>query len=429
MLFILDREDYTQSCLLESTKLHEISPTFNDLHLNSAHRVALDNSAEGLTGVFVLLCNESVPELLPVPLNEALETSKLEDRSTPGQRVKERAAEKSRAKREFAQELRNTQDSSNPDWPKVYDSLFRIAFSKRNHGFPRNDAAAAMPQIEGIITVSKKYVCFEKVKATIVSLFLEYIQHRTLWEAIEQAPARWVRIAVALESRLIYDEAFKHLVGMGANHAASKTLDHGLPTEIQATVSGRSHVLYNERMAVERNLMLLTLPSVDPSRRGPQTQQHPSRFANQHNRPIEYSTVNILTDWLKAHIGEFDQRDAAIEPIGPLDGICDHKNGCCTVAGFCGVIYAGGNAYLPSEDVCKDWSAPFPKSDAKIKSALEVLKAQASELVAGFVTSDLQLAGKDKLPYLSRVKVGLEDVPWDTECKDEDYDGVDEDED
>lgn len=420
MLIVLDRKDLAKSILVQSLNLRHISDPFKNLCSVLEQEFSRISTDSGLKAVLVLDDKSPTPDLVATPLDEDLSPPKVEEESAtskPSRRI-------TRTKRESSDDTQPSQvdETSKPNWPKAYDSLFRIALGKRGHGLPETDAELALPRIEDLIAAARKHQALRKIRNVFDRLFLEYIQHCTLFKAIEQAPARWVNIAIALEDRLIYDEAFKHLVGRSANHAAGVQY-HDLPEKVQKIISTKGHALHDERMLVERKLMLLTLPSIDTSSQKAPSQQKPSQFISQHNRPTEYSTRNIFTDWLKAHMTYLDDEGAEIPE---LDGVCNHELGCRTVAGFYRVVYTGGNSYLPGDVVCEEWNVRFTKhSDAKVKGALEALKTAASGIVAAFVASELQLAGKDRLDYLTCVKVGSEDVPWDEECKDEDDDDMD----
>lgn len=420
MLIVLDRKDLAKSILVQTLNLRHISDSFKNLCSVSELESPQGSSESDLKAVLVLDGKNPIPDLLATPLDEDLSPPEAEEESVtskPSRRI-------TRTKQESSAVTQPSQVdvTSKPDWPKAYDSLFRIALGKRGHGLPERDAELALPRIEDLIAVAKRYQALGKIRNIFDRLFLEYIQHCTLFKAIEQAPTRWVNIAIALEHRLIYDEAFKHLVGRGANHAAGVQY-HNLPEKVQKIISDKAHTLHDERMLVERKLMLLTLPSLDTSSQKAPSQQKPSQFISQHNRPTEYSTRNIFTDWLKAHMTYLDDEEAEIPE---LDGVCNHELGCRTVAGFYRVVYTSGNSYLPGDVVCEEWNVRFTKhSDAKVKGALEALKMAASGIVAALVASELQLAGNDRLDYLTCVKVGSADVPWDEECKDEDDDDMD----
>jgi hypothetical protein len=61
----------------------------------------------------------------------------------------------------------------------------------------------------------------------------------------------------------VYEEAFKHLVGISAGSKADQHFD-GLPDEVQATIQRRSRELYNLRRDVNEDLLLISLAPSPP---------------------------------------------------------------------------------------------------------------------------------------------------------------------
>jgi len=308
------------------------------------------------------------------------------------------------------------------DWAKACDSLLRIITRVRPHGVSKTEPATALPQIEGIIRIAQKYDVIHAVQSDFDSLFFGYVGSGKFWELIAQEHVRCLKIGIALKDLPVYEEAFKRLVGIGAN---SKTGVHfaGLDGEIQATIQRRSRELYNLRRDVNEDLLLISLAAECPYE-----SIYPSSTVSQNHSPDAYSTVNIFRDWMAEHIG-YLRGDTSQAPA-PFY-LCDHKNGCDTVAGFYRAIAADKDAYLPSDVVWELFDESFLQQEGDldpdvVRLPLEELKARASEHVAGLVKSTLHLPSKDGLDYLTCVTVGPEDVPWDFSGKDgesEDSDG------
>ena len=305
------------------------------------------------------------------------------------------------------------------DWPRACDSLLRSIINRqRAHGVSKKDLAAALPQIEGIVSIAQKHGLAHEVHGDFDSLFLEYIGNDSFWELIAKEPVRCLRIGMALRNLPVYEEAFKHLVGMSANSKAGKRF-RGLPDEIQANLQRRSRELYNLRRDVNEDLFLISLPAQPPV-----SLQYPSITVSQQDEPDAYSTVNIFRDWMADHIGYL--RGNTSEPPHPYY-LCGHEGGCNTIAGFYSIIAAGGEAYLPFDTVWDDFNKDFLQQDEEdpneldhgaVKEPLAELKTQASKLVSDLAKSTLHLPSTDGLDYLTCVKVGPEDVPWDVSDKD-----------
>lgn len=318
--------------------------------------------------------------------------------------------------------------ASETDWPKACDSLLRsIITRQRTHGISRKDLAAALSQIEGVVSIAQRYGLAHEVQSEFDSLFLEYVGNGKFWGLIAQEPVRCLKIGIALQKLPVYEEAFKHLVGMSANSKAGTHFD-GLSDDIQAIVDRRSRELYNLRRDVNEDLLLISLAADSQ-----QPCEYPSSTVSQHNRPDEYSTVNIFRDWMAEHIGYLRSDDSGAAPAYYL---CDHKSGCNTVAGFYCAIVAGRGAYLPVGMVWETFSDSFlhdPEGEGGefdmdiVRLPLEALKAKASKFAHRLGKSTLHLPSKDELEYLTCVTVRPEDVPWDVggnegECEDSDGD-------
>lgn len=321
-------------------------------------------------------------------------------------------------------------------WVKAYYSFFHMLDSQHNHKIPKKGPESALPQIERVLKIAREYQARHRLSTAFDVLFLGYIQKGMLWKAIENAPQQWLNVGIELHSRVVFDEAFKHLVGKSANCEEGIHFSE-LEGDMQRLVLQRSDELYCKRMRVEKALLMLTLPSKPKSTRGPNPNTAPEStddgtFVSQHARPIEYSTVNIFRDWMAAHIGALDNLGKLSDEkdeIEDIKNICEHEQGCYTVEGFHRVISTGGNAYLDIEDVCKKWNqVNFGKfNDYRVKQALEALKTEASRLVAKLVVSTLKLEDKDAISYLTCVNVDPDDVPWKSEQDDESDDEMEED--
>ena len=433
MPIILDPNDYSKSCLVDLRDFCKASEAFATLYASSSAASQGCASEQGFTGVLVLgsLASESTPTFHPMPLD--CSPSDLVRPVKPAQEPNARHGKieavkiKLEGDRKTAGSISSGQNSINmtTDWPKAYGSLLRsIIKRQRAHGVSRKDFATALPQIEGIIGIAQRYTLVHQVQSDFDSLFLGYIGSGNFWESIAQEPVRCLEIGIALKNLPVYEEAFKHLVGMSANLKTAKRFG-GLPDDVQATVDRRSRELYNFRRDVNEDLLLISLGAESPDE-----SIYPSSNVSQTNSPDAYSTVNLFRDWMAEHIG-YLRDDTSRAPV-PFY-LCNHKIGCDTVAGFCRAIAAGKEAYLPFDSVWDLFDESFlqhpegPELDSDVVGTpLEALKGKASKYVGGLVKSTLHLPSKDKLKYLTCVTVGPEDVPWDARDKDgegEDSDG------
>jgi hypothetical protein len=381
-----------------------------------------------LKGFIILHVAGSTLELLPVPLDCALPrvTQPLVEARDPG--LYHAWAEKLKIKVEFDPKTADkiVCEQKGTDWPKACDSLIRSVFARQHaHGVSGKNLAVALPQIEGILSIAQKYGLAGHVQSDFDSLFLDCVGNGNFWELIAQEPVRCLKIGIALKKLPVYEEAFKHLVGMSANSKAGQHFD-GLPDDVQATIQRRSRELYDLRRDVNEDLLLISLAAESPCE-----SIYPSSTVSQYNSPDAYGTVNIFRDWMAEHIG-YLRGDTSHPPHEYY--MCNHSDGCKTVAGFYRAIATGGEAYLPGDLVWENFDEFFLQTpeggemmDADVvKEPLAELKAKAAQHAGGLVKSTLHLPGKDGLDYLTCVTLGREDVPWDISGKDgesEDSDG------
>lgn len=429
MLIVLGTEDdYSPSHLVSFKDFKQISEPLRKLCAQSEEMSKGCVSVDRLKSLAFLDLNEDVPELISIPLDFVLgESFKQEAESSSVEGGKTRhATGKASAKKPTNHSTASGNITKNC-WIKAYDSFLRIITQRPSCGLPEDDPKAAIPQIEAIVKLAQKYNAIDKVKNTFNALFLGYVQDRSLWPAIAGTLVKCINISIALESRLIFDEAFKHLVGKSANYEVPIEYP-GLPEKVQTLVSQRSREIYHSRMRVEKALLLLTLsaeePKPDDKSKKSKAAAKPicvGRYVSQQDRQDEYNTVNIFRDWMSEHISDLTETPTNLPKF---KGVCDHANGCNSVGGFLHVVANSGNAYLNPKVVCQEWSEDFVYDEIfdedKVAVTLETLKSQASLLAAPLVASELQLDSKNELEYLTPVKVGLNDVPWVVKPKDKD---------
>jgi len=427
LLIVLDPNDYSKTCLVDSRDFCKASESLAQVYLSSKAASQGCSSEQKLSGLLIFSVSSSTPGFHPLPLDCSVAdlTQTLELRQQPT------AAKKTKIKLEFDRKttdgVESNQASSSEthsiasytDWPKACDSLLRIIARVRAHGVSKTEPAAALPQVEGIISIAQKYEVIHEVQGAFDSLFFGYIGSGKFWKPIAQAPVRYLKIGIALKTLTVYEEAFKHLVGSSASFKAGKRFDD-LPDAVQAIIHRRSHELYDLRRDINEDLLLISLEIGQYDGSG--SDAHPSSTVSQHNQPDAYSTVNIVRDWMAEHIG-YLRSDTSKAPAPHY--LCEHKHGCNTVAGFYRLVAAGGETYLPINTVWEKFNTDFLEADTDGEFELEAvnlplaaLKTEASEYVSALVKSTLHLPGKDELDYLTCVTVGPEDVPWDITCKD-----------
>lgn len=420
VLIILDPTDPIKSCLLDANVLCRTSDVLGKRYEDAQAKSAGCVSQQELSALLVLApVSASIPELVTVELDATIESvlppqpDALPPPETGKTRSTRSAIAKIKAESDQGDSPPVADDSELPktDWPKAYESFFRIIAGKKLHGISKDDLSVALPQIQGVVQVAQRYSAIEAVESTFTSLLLRYVEKSTLFSTIGKWPAHCLNLGIALESRLVYDEAFKHLVGDGASFKDGKLVP-GLSDHVQTIVQRRSRELYSKRRDVEEKLMLMTVIGDNPS-------DHPSQYVSQHDIPTAYDTVNIFRDWVAWHVSHL-RIETQAEPVASY--LCDHTNGCTHVAGFYRTLVEH-HTYLDADEVYDNFSSRYksPQEERQeeeldlVRETLEKLKGEAATHVKKFSESTLHLVDKSKLRYLTCVEVEAEDVPWEIE--------------
>lgn len=443
MLIVLDLTDPSKSCLLDAKILRRTSDIIEKLYEDAQAKSAGCVSEHGELTVLLVLSSASsasIPELLAEALDATIESvlpPQTDYHQPPSGAAKARRAnaENAKVKKESSQRnsspaISHDSDAPKIDWPKAYESFFRIIAGSKKNGITKHDLETALPQIQGVVGIAQSLGAINTVKSTFTDLLLEYVRNHTLYSTISKWPAHCLNLGTALESRLVYDEAFKHLVGEGANFKGGKPFPD-LPDNVQAIVQRRSRDLYAMRHDVEDKLIFMTLPGThnDGSPRAQSPPDYPSQYVSQHDQRTAYDTVNIFRDWITWHIGHL--RNETQDEPAPFY-LCDHDDGCTHVAGFYQTI--ASQDYLDPDEVYDNFDTHYKSARncvtelEAVREALERLKDTASGYVKKLSKSTLHLADRSGLRYLTCVKVEADDVPWAVESDGEES-GEDGDED
>lgn len=349
MIVILDSTDLSKSCLLDARTLRKTSDVLKKLYEDGQAKSAGCAAQQRELTVLLILSpasSASLPELVAEALDATIESVLPPQPNDTG---RPRLTRSAKVKAESDQgDSSSDDDSELPriDWHKAYKSFFCIITGEK-HGISKHDLETALPQMQGVVEIARRYGVIDAVKNTFTRLLLGYVENRTLYSTISKWPAHCLNLGIALESRLVYDEAFKHLVGESANFKDGKPFPD-LPDDVQATVKRRSCELYAMRRDVEDKLMLMTLPGTQKGRSSrPQSPpEYPSQYVSQHDQRTAYDTANIFRDWIMWHIGHLrNETEDEPEPFY----LCDHVDGCTHVAGFFQTIT--GKDYLDPDEV------------------------------------------------------------------------------
>jgi hypothetical protein len=329
-------------------------------------------------------------------------------------------------------------DMSHDIWWKSYDTAFRmLCLPNINAQKCRlTDVNSAIQVIQKVIVIAKHFDFLSSVTAVFKSLTSDWVADRKLFKAIAHEPEAWLAVAVKLRSELVYKEALVHAVGRYPGLD-----DTFLLNELVPTIKAMSKELKTKQDHIDKRLLTLTI-SISVRNKNLRTDKPKhgvdavrEEVVTQHNEPVLWLMVNMWRDWIGAHCAHLQETggtSSAIskEELKSAKLSATRLDEDLSVAGFYHTIAKGGDAYMPAEEVIKDWNTEeFSLDDprrAKVRANLKVLKDKAREIVADLVASKLQYEDRDKLAYLTCVDVG--GVPWAGVDDDEDGDEMDIDE-
>lgn len=452
-LAILDGQDLSRSCRLDSSDLCVASPFFKD---SLAFDASDASDVQGIRYLFVLQKprNGEMPILVRKSLSTMRQdcagemftaSSTVEDldcvindvaaRETSNRTQEQSPPARSRiAEMQLKQEGDQTDAQSEAqasiekaiDWQGGYEDFFCLLARFRPKFYDTKDIKSAILKLEIVAQIASAYdaVNFTSpVTTSMADLFNRHRVEQQLWEAVAADASRWLRISIWLKNVPIFNEAFVHVAGCFPDWPWSVP-QNAFSAKVLETIEMNSSALTEQRWSIDRALTLTTLSGAPPHDR---TILLP---VSQKNNPVAYNVVNIWRDWISNHLAVPDSEDGAEALPNEL---CTHPDDgeCLSLAGFYRRIGEGGGAYLPNAQVVKNWDEAFvhiPDSKRRqvdvnsqwdsVKRYLKELKEIGSELVAPLVHSNLQFKGK--LKYLTCIEVEEGDVPWEIEVKGED---------
>ncbi|KAK1083132.1 hypothetical protein LTR48_006500 [Friedmanniomyces endolithicus] len=313
------------------------------------------------------------------------------------------------------------------DWAKAHDSLVRIIMflpiiSAQRCGLPL-DAETALLPLESVVALASHYSCLQVVRSAFMSLASTWISGRSLYPAIANYPHDWLALAVELQSQLVYNEAFVHMVGFYPNGKLT-----GIPDQLRSLIAAESLALHYKRQEIDQQLLMTTLGKTSRQRQGDAgnltADDTRIKHVSQHSYPILWTLVNLWRDYIAEHLAHLKAGSWEHAEATPT---CEHGDNntndaaipeCLTVAGFYRTLHRAGDSYMAIEDVIATWKGPKDRGfEAEVRMHLKMLKARAADLVGPLVRSSLQFEGRGRLSYLTCVEV--EGVPWTTEGEDE----------
>lgn len=148
-------------------------------------------------------------------------------------------------------------DSSGPDIQTLegYNSLF-LTFYNVSPAINSNNISQALSQCEKILSIARDVGSVSVVQPHLNSALSQY-PHR-LFEAIAVDPPRWAKLAVALQSGLIFTESIIHLVGCWPSWPWS-TSKETLDNELKDLLIRKAKILAEIRTDANHDLFLNTI--------------------------------------------------------------------------------------------------------------------------------------------------------------------------
>lgn len=303
------------------------------------------------------------------------------------------------------------QFNTTTDWKDAFETVFAIIAEvppSRIFKMLSKDGKPLLPQIDGVITIAKKYEVLKKLNAAFCPLLMGYITNQSLWGAVADKSASWLMIGMATKNEMVYQEAFKHLCGsyparQGDMNAA------GVPEDVVATVKHRSRELRYQRMSVDQELLTLTIkPQLNSMKK-----RSNGKSSKLNDEMIEFRPDSIATLTRSRFRDYISDQLTLLE--SPADGDGDEDDESTskpTLAGFYHTILMGGDGYLPADELVKTWHQSLPYDETAIREMLKRLKVEASQIVAPLTHSTLHYEQKGVLKYLTCIEVGADDIPW-----------------
>ena len=406
---IVDASDLKRTLLLPSSKLLAVAP-------NLPNRFSHLEDVTTLKRIF-LLTNLNERDDTAMPRLHHIDPSQTLNQFTASQHIpitRARAtAEKARVKKEEDGTIEDDEEGKTKiDWLKAYKTVFGIIV-----GFSRpwifkslsDDAHPLLPQIHGVLNIAGNYGATSALQPALELLIKDFMQAKTLWKAVADDPLDWLTISDAAKDAMVYEEALTHLVGSYPIYGERMRSEPDVPAAIQSMVEKKSSELQYFKMAVDQELLTLNLEfEIEPDRKGkkkegsrrPADNDFGTAARQTHYQWLRYIQRQFL---LLQHPGR--NGDPASTP---------------KLMSFYRGILAGGDNYLPPEDLIATWSSNLEacRNNKIIRETLKHLKNEAAKIVTPLTKSTLQYEQKEELEYLTCVKIDKSDIPWEKEEED-----------
>lgn len=411
---ILDRNDLSRSCRLHSEDAAKASIS---LKSELERLCVLQKHPQGVIGIkylFVLKANN--PDQMPLLCNIDLDAARTDhENSIYTQQRESTEADIKVEKGENEVKVESPADGGEPtpnqpeikkrgvDWVAGYESFLHMLsnLGQPNHGISQSDIGTALQQIEAVARIANHYQA--KAPGLIIERILttNFVIEKgdELWNAIAKDAARWLVIAVQLQSSVLYIESFKHVAGCYPDWPWSisrRELEKQVPSSVTIAIVTKSEQLFRLRTDIDLKLLCHTI--ADKGRRA----------APNGGDPTTGFVVSIFREWIAGHV-EYIRSGGTSLPLSK--SICSHEKGCISTAGFYRMLKGTNGDCLSLLLLQKTSSQGCTWDGKEIKKMLAILKRGAAEMVAPLV--EKKLRGNDtSLAYLTCIDVLKEDIPW-----------------
>jgi hypothetical protein len=278
----------------------------------------------------------------------------------------------------------------------IYDQILGSFYSPQLR-IPSDTINDTLDYCESLVKISDGLKCTQLISTNISTALHQH--RRFLYTAISFDPARWLLLSRMLENDAIYTEALIHIIGA---HPCWPwpTKRTNLPHEYMKLVIRKSAELDTMCIEAERELLLLTI--------------HIHKFG-----PVEPQDHSTFSTWfiVQTFRDQFARTFHALE----MDRQASLKRGALFRK-----ITKGKDEYMQLGEMRRLMSRIMPSAVGSLEEDLRMLKECASRVVEDVSRNELCLdvEGREKVGYLTCVKIRNEDIPWRAEWTGDDRGGA-----
>ncbi|OBT78526.1 hypothetical protein VF21_01053 [Pseudogymnoascus sp. 05NY08] len=279
----------------------------------------------------------------------------------------------------------------------AYTSLLRAAYY-RSPIVSQKDISEALIQSEDLIEAANLYQTLPAIGAHVSHSLAQH--GRSLFQSVALEPVRWLNISIDLKNKIIFQEAMIHLIGQIPAEFTSEAFS-GIPRNVLRLLQRKYREMDDEISRVSRSLSAGSIYELGI--RADLTDK--SSFDS-------WVLACLWREWFTTNFGE-----AKTEGRHPEEPTTQSKLG-----SLYRTIYAGGDAYLPKQQVL-DILRPLQKDGADQTGGflqwdtaefdLALMKTYARKTVQDLCYNRSQLDPSEAgFSYLTCTHIGDDEFPW-----------------